>query len=152
MFVLIKIDHKKPQKPFQCQMYFKQFYRHLLFWFKYLVAVNCDPNLRVCNNEIDEVNYGGQDKCQHGVLKVAFSDPRGGGRGVMRGRDLSARSKETNCKPPKPDQVVILSPTGQPCTCGTVCHNPGYVLHSWGYRQLINFQHTIFLQFLLFSV
>ena len=51
------------------------------------MAVNCVPNLRVCNNEIDEVNYGGQDKCQHGVLKVAFSDPRKGGRGVMRGRE-----------------------------------------------------------------
>ena len=23
-------------------------------------------------------------------------------------------------------------------TCGTVCRNSGYVLHSWGYRQLIN--------------
>ena len=38
-------------------MDFKQFYRHLLFWFKYLVAVNCDPNLRVCSIEIGEANY-----------------------------------------------------------------------------------------------
>ena len=62
------------------------------------MAVNCDPNLRVCNNEIDEVNYGGQDKCQHGVLKVAFSDPRGGGRGVMRGRE----------EDPEPDLSVVF--------------------------------------------
>ena len=59
-------------------MDFKQLYRQLLFWFKYLMAVNCDPNLRVCPNEIVEANYGGRDKCQHGALKLALSDPRGG--------------------------------------------------------------------------